>query len=176
MSINAWNNIKTEIPEVEKIGDENNADYVFLAIDNGTFTAIFLTEDEFNIVWKMSITSAKSYLKGYIEYNDDSTYDYYDKSRDYLNFDFVFLLNNQAVGEILVCDDIDVKTLRNIEKYNSGYIIIYVPYTQLNNNFLFKIDTNDSITRFTKEVSIDVQHPIEVNGVNYYPIISARIS
>ena len=182
ISINGYNdNIKDEEPpELQKVGDENNADYVFIITapnydtddaDDVNYIALFLTEDEFNIVCNMIIASAKSYLKGYIKYNDGNNYDYYDKSsRKYLNFNFVFLLVNDY-EETLMLDDVDVNYLGGMEIDNNGYIKIYVPYTEVNNNFLFKIDNDTSITEFTKNVSIDAEHPVEVNGVNYYPIV-----
>lgn len=177
MTISTYDDIKTEIPpEVQKIGDENNADYVFsLFVRNpdtgdGGGILLFLTEDEFNIVWNITIASTKSYLKGYIELNDTNGYDYNNKSSNkYLNFDFVFLLVNDA--ETLVLDDVYVTSIGGMETDNNDYIKIYVPYTEVNNNFLFKINNSTRRTEFTKHVSIDAEHPVEVNGVNYYPIV-----
>ena len=178
VSINAWDNIKSQVPEtIEKIGDENNADYVIMGVspipdtEEINFTAIFLTEDEFNIVWYNNITSVKSYLKGHIKFNDGNNYKYDDESSPkYLNFDFVFLVYNEDADEILVFDDVDVNQLGSMETDMNGYIILYVSYTELNNNFLFKFDDSYLTTEFTKSVGIDTEHPVEVNGVNYYPV------
>lgn len=181
MTINAYNDINTEMPpEIQKIGDENNADYVFTLItqnyntDGVNYIALFLTEDEFNIVWNLTIASAKSYLKGYIDLNDSNNYNYNNKSSNkYLNFDFVFLLVNDE--ETLVLDDVDVTNIGGMETDNNDYIKIYVPYTEVNNNFLFKTNNSTGRTEFTKNVYIDVEHPVEVNGVNYYPIVRSAI-
>lgn len=181
ISINAWDDIKTTLPEtIEKIGDENNADYVIAGVspipgtEDVNFTAIFLTEDEYNIVWNIIITSTKSYLKGCLVYNkNEDGYQYTDESDDstYLNFDFVFLITNPDTNETLVFDDIDVERLGNIQRDSNGYRALYVPYTELNNNFLFKFNFDTNITEFTKNVSIDTENPVEVNGVNYYLIV-----
>ena len=133
-------------------------------------------EVEFNIVWYNNITSAKSYLKGYIKFNNGNNYQYDNESRPkYLNFDFVFLVHNEDANETLVFDDVDVNQLGSMETYSSGYIQIYVPYTQINNNFLFKIDYDTLETEFTKNININAGQPVEVNGVNYYPVVFDNI-